>query len=48
MTFLRRELPELYLDRKEGNDSAASADAGEFPVKKTSIFGEAEADLARW
>ncbi|KAJ6616058.1 Alpha/Beta hydrolase protein [Mycena sp. CBHHK59/15] len=47
LRFLRREPPELYTGEDEGT-ATASADAMGFEVKKTSIFGEAEADLANW
>lgn len=40
--FLRREFPELY-EKDEGD-----IPQGDFTVKKTSLFGEAEADIARW
>jgi homoserine O-acetyltransferase len=40
--FLRREFPELY-EKDEGD-----IPQGDFTVKKTSLFGEAEADITRW
>ncbi|KAJ7122636.1 Alpha/Beta hydrolase protein [Mycena crocata] len=43
LAFLKRELPELYV----GGDDAAT-DTALFEVKKTSIFGEAEADVVNW
>jgi homoserine O-acetyltransferase len=43
LTFLHRELPELYA----GSENATLPTEG-FDNKKTSITGEAEADIARW
>ncbi|KIJ14882.1 homoserine O-acetyltransferase [Paxillus involutus ATCC 200175] len=40
--FLRREFPELYETEGEGTPLE------DFSVKKTSLFGEAEADVTRW
>ncbi|KAG6915638.1 hypothetical protein DXG01_010639 [Tephrocybe rancida] len=40
--FLRRELPEIYV--KEVEEPVE----GDFTVKKTSVFGEAEVDITRW
>jgi homoserine O-acetyltransferase/O-succinyltransferase len=40
--FLRREFPELY----EKDEEVFTQ--GDFAVKKTSLFGEAEADITRW
>ncbi|KAG6828994.1 hypothetical protein H0H92_006066 [Tricholoma furcatifolium] len=40
--FLRREFPEIY--EKE----VAEPVNGDFEIKKTSIFGEAEVDITRW
>lgn len=40
--FLRRELPEIYEKELEGPVD------GDFEVKKTSVFGEAEVDITRW
>jgi homoserine O-acetyltransferase len=49
MRFLRRELPELYAGGDENRDGGdVDGDAAAFEVKKTSIFGEAEADIANW
>lgn len=45
LRFLRRELPELYVG---GEGEGGVDDAAAFEVTKTSIFGEAEADLASW
>ncbi|KAF7350569.1 Dynein heavy chain, cytoplasmic [Mycena sanguinolenta] len=45
LRFLRIELPELYADVDENN--LVSNTTG-FEVKHTSIFGEAEADIANW
>ncbi|KAG1741808.1 Alpha/Beta hydrolase protein [Suillus paluster] len=42
LRFLRREFPGLY--EKDEEDTPE----GDFAVKKTSLFGEAEADIARW
>ncbi|THV06679.1 homoserine O-acetyltransferase [Dendrothele bispora CBS 962.96] len=45
MRFLKTELPELY----EGNvGDVDGAEVEGFEVKKTSVFGEAEADVAHW
>lgn len=44
MRFLRREFPEYYA---ETNDVADEPEEG-FDIKKTSLFGEAEADITRW
>ena len=42
LRFLRREFPELYeIDEEDIPE-------GDFTVKKTSLFGEAEADVTRW
>jgi homoserine O-acetyltransferase len=41
--FLERELPQFYQGAVSESQSADG-----FEVKKTSIFGEAEADIARW
>ncbi|KAH8101438.1 homoserine O-acetyltransferase [Cristinia sonorae] len=46
MTFLRREFPELYRT-SSGSDEVDAPEEG-FDIKKTSLFGEAEADIARW
>ncbi|KAG2147509.1 Alpha/Beta hydrolase protein [Suillus clintonianus] len=40
--FLRREFPELY--ERDEEDIIE----GDFAVKKTSLFGEAEVDITRW
>jgi homoserine O-acetyltransferase len=42
LRFLRREFPDLY-ERDEED-----IPAGDFAIKKTSLFGEAEADITRW
>ncbi|KAG8220678.1 Alpha/Beta hydrolase protein [Butyriboletus roseoflavus] len=42
--FLRREFPEHYYERGVGEEGTW----GDFAVKKTSLFGEAEADVTRW
>ncbi|KAJ2915313.1 hypothetical protein MD484_g5118, partial [Candolleomyces efflorescens] len=44
---LRREFSELY-ERKQQDDDAAGQVEEDFAIKKTSIFGEAEADVTRW
>jgi len=46
MGFLRREFPELYRT-SSGVDESEEPEEG-FDVKKTSLFGEAEADIVRW
>ncbi|CCM04971.1 uncharacterized protein FIBRA_07169 [Fibroporia radiculosa] len=46
MRFLRRELPDYYRT-SEGVDVAEEPEEG-FDVKKTSMFGEAEAEIIRW
>lgn len=43
MRFLKKELPEYYQDP----DADAQPEEG-FDIKKTSLFGEAEADITRW
>lgn len=43
MRFLRRELPEYY----SGASEEEAPEEG-FDIKKTSLFGEAEADITRW
>ncbi|GLB36817.1 putative alpha/beta hydrolase fold [Lyophyllum shimeji] len=42
--FLRREFPELY--EREGEEEVVVE--GDFEVKKTSVFGEAEVDITSW
>lgn len=42
LRFLRREFPDLY-ERDEED-----IPEGDFAIKKTSLFGEAEADITRW
>lgn len=44
LQFLKREFPELYLSVGDDDDVPEEG----FEVKKTSIFGEAEADITRW
>lgn len=46
MRFLRREFPDLY--RGVGGAEVQDEMEEGFDVKKTSMFGEAEADIARW
>ncbi|KAI0344004.1 homoserine O-acetyltransferase [Trametopsis cervina] len=43
MRFLKAELPEYY----QNSDEPDSPQEG-FDIKKTSLFGEAEADITRW
>ncbi|TFY71655.1 hypothetical protein EVG20_g1350 [Dentipellis fragilis] len=43
LRFLKREFPEYY----QAGDAHVPV-AGDFGIKKTSIFGEAEADITRW
>lgn len=47
MTFLRREFPEFYRTSSGTMDVQDVPEEG-FDIKKTSLFGEAEADIARW
>jgi homoserine O-acetyltransferase/O-succinyltransferase len=42
LAFLHEHVPELY----EGPQTVV--EGGDFDIKKTSMFGEAEADIARW
>lgn len=42
--FLRKVFSELY----EGDEMTESAEIEDFEVKKTSLFGEAEVDVASW
>ena len=44
LAFLKRELPEYYQGAPEIDGEGGS----DFSVKKTSLFGEAEADVTRW
>lgn len=44
LRFLKREFPEYYAVSDEGEGGLEE----DFNVKKTSIFGEAEADITRW
>ncbi|KAJ3855519.1 Alpha/Beta hydrolase protein [Lentinula lateritia] len=46
MRFLMREFPRFY-ERKLGGDETDEAVEG-FEIKKTSLFGEAEADITHW
>ncbi|PCH42333.1 homoserine O-acetyltransferase [Wolfiporia cocos MD-104 SS10] len=46
MHFLKREFPDYY-KTGEGQDAVDEPEEG-FDVKKTSMFGEAEADITRW
>ncbi|KAF8439308.1 Alpha/Beta hydrolase protein [Boletus edulis BED1] len=51
LAFLRREFPEYYRAREdegEGAQGRGERDQEDFSVKKTSMFGEAEADVTRW
>ena len=45
--FLRREFPDVYA-REVDELGGDGANGGGFEVKKTSVFGEAEVDVARW
>ena len=44
LAFLRREFPEYYAAADSGPDTPEEG----FDIKKTSLFGEAEADITRW
>ncbi|KIJ60160.1 hypothetical protein HYDPIDRAFT_117651 [Hydnomerulius pinastri MD-312] len=44
LKFLRREFPDYY----EGEGEGEGVTLDDFSVKKTSMFGEAEADVTRW
>ena len=44
--FLRREFPEIYAFREGVDGEAVPVDG--FEIKKTSMFGEAEADITHW
>lgn len=46
MEFLRREFKEYYIG-EHGEELEVVPEEG-FDVKKTSMFGEAEADIAAW
>ncbi|KAF9221238.1 homoserine O-acetyltransferase [Gyrodon lividus] len=46
LRFLRREFPEYYHHVRE--EEARETHLEDFSVKKTSLFGEAEADITRW
>ena len=43
LRFLKREYPEYYQ-----SGAAEIVQPGDFEIKKTSLFGEAEADVTRW
>jgi homoserine O-acetyltransferase len=43
LRFLKKEFPELY-----EKDEEEDIPQGDFAVTKTSLFGEAEADITRW
>ncbi|KAH8823167.1 Alpha/Beta hydrolase protein [Flagelloscypha sp. PMI_526] len=45
LRFLKREYPDLYSGKHE--DEGVEVE-GDFEVKKTSIFGEAEVDITQW
>ncbi|KAK7058054.1 dynein heavy chain, cytoplasmic [Favolaschia claudopus] len=47
LRFLRRELPELYVGANPEVNGVES-DTAALEVKKSSVFGEAEADLTNW
>jgi len=44
LRFLKREFPLFYVGGQEDGGQSGNG----FEVQKTSIFGEAEADVARW
>ena len=44
--YLKEEFPEYY--RTELGGEAEEAPTEDFSIKKTSMFGEAEADITRW
>ncbi|EAU93496.1 homoserine O-acetyltransferase [Coprinopsis cinerea okayama7 len=44
LEFLKREFPEYYVG---GGEVSSTLEDG-FEIKKTSLFGEAEADITRW
>lgn len=44
LAFLKREFPEIYRTTVDGGDEPVEG----FDIKKTSLFGEAEADIVRW
>jgi len=46
LRFLHREFPDVYSASSDKEQVPSEED--EFDVKKTSIFGEAEADVAHW
>ncbi|KAI9060969.1 homoserine O-acetyltransferase [Trametes sanguinea] len=43
---LKQEFPEYY--RTESGEEVAETPVEDFSIKKTSLFGEAEADITRW
>lgn len=47
LRFLKREFPALYEGREQDEVEAVTV-VDSFDIKKTSIFGEAEADITRW
>jgi len=47
LRYLHDRLPELYAGAP-ANPSAIQGEGDGFEIKKTSMFGEAEADIARW
>ena len=47
LEFLKRELPAYYA-REEGEEGDVGLELEDFAIKKTSLFGEAEADVTRW
>ncbi|KAI0749501.1 homoserine O-acetyltransferase [Daedaleopsis nitida] len=44
--YLRREFPDYYLS--ETGELVSETPVEDFSIKKTSMFGEAEADITRW
>lgn len=48
LTFLKRELPGYYDGEDFDEGGGEGEEEGDFSVKQTSLFGEAEADVTRW
>ncbi|KAJ7183431.1 Alpha/Beta hydrolase protein [Mycena filopes] len=48
LRFLRREMPGLYVDADLGAEEGDGQGVEAFEVRKTSVFGEAEVDVASW
>lgn len=47
LRFLRREYP-VYYEGGEEESEGEGVETGDFEIKKTSVFGEAEVDVTRW